>query len=190
MNSNNWLSFPLSPTHSSLPSALQTSQSHHFSLGLLNDNMENPFQNQEWNLMNVHGSGGEVPKVADFLGVSSKSENQSDLVSYNGIQETESDYLFSNNNLVPLPLQSTLGSTSSSNYELQENGSNLQSLTLSMGSGKGSTCETSGVENSNNSNSIVEAAPRRNGQAGMKHISGITVAEGKDNQGKAAKVEP
>lgn len=46
MNSNNWLSFPLSPTHASLPTHLHTSQSHQFSLGLVNDNMDNPFQNQ------------------------------------------------------------------------------------------------------------------------------------------------
>ncbi|KAG8389031.1 hypothetical protein BUALT_Bualt02G0187100 [Buddleja alternifolia] len=48
MNSNNWLSFPLSPTHPSLPPHLQTPQSHHeFSLGLVNDNIdETPFQNQ------------------------------------------------------------------------------------------------------------------------------------------------
>lgn len=48
MNSNNWLSFPLSPTHhSSIPPHLQTThESHHFSLGtLVNDTMENPFQN-------------------------------------------------------------------------------------------------------------------------------------------------
>ena len=46
MNSNNWLSFPLSPTHTSLPSHLHATQSHQFSLGLVNDNMDNPFQNQ------------------------------------------------------------------------------------------------------------------------------------------------
>lgn len=46
MNSNNWLSFPLSPTHSSLPSQLHPSHSHQFSLGLVNDSMDNPFQNQ------------------------------------------------------------------------------------------------------------------------------------------------
>ncbi|KAF7120310.1 hypothetical protein RHSIM_Rhsim13G0224200 [Rhododendron simsii] len=117
--------------------------------------------------MNAHG-GGDVPKVADFLGVSSKSDQtQSDLVSYNEIQGNENDhhYLFSSNSLVPLPLQETLGnnSTPPSSYEFQESSSNLQSLTLSMGSGsKGLTSET-GVENSTNSstNSIVEAAPRR-----------------------------
>ncbi|KAG5517600.1 hypothetical protein RHGRI_038111 [Rhododendron griersonianum] len=102
--------------------------------------------------MNAHG-GGDVPKVADFLGVSCKSDqSQSDLVSYNEIQGNESDhhYLFSSNSLVPLPLQETLGnnSTPPSSYEFQESSSNLQSLTLSMGSGsKGLTSET-GVENS------------------------------------------
>ncbi|KAA8549724.1 hypothetical protein F0562_001258 [Nyssa sinensis] len=153
MNSNNWLSFPLSPTHSSLPVHLHTPQSHHFSLGLVSDNVDNPFQSQEWNLFNDPGSG-EVPKVADFLGIS-KSENQTDVVAYDEIQANNTDYLFQNNSL--MPVQSTIAATPS-NYDLQENGSNLQSLTLSMGSGKGSTCETSG-DNSNNG--IVEAAPRR-----------------------------
>ncbi|GMP88146.1 hypothetical protein CsSME_00040228 [Camellia sinensis var. sinensis] len=156
MNSNNWLSFPLSPTHPSLPANLHNSQSHHFSLGLVNENIDNPFQNQEWNLINAHGSD-EVPKVADFLGVSSKSENQTDLVGYSEIQANDTDYLFQSNNLVPV--QNALGATPN-NYELQENASSLhQSLTLSMGSGKGSTCETT-VENSN-SITTVEAAPRR-----------------------------
>ena len=179
MNSNNWLSFPLSPTHSSLPAHLQTSQSHHFSRGLVNDNMDNPFQSQgtffsslssssfkfylylivckfaEWNLINTHGSS-EVPKVADFLGVS-KSENQSDLVAFNEIEANDSHYLFQNNSLVPV--QNTVVATSSNNFEFQENANSLQSLTLSMGSGngKGSTCETSG----DNSTNTVETTPRR-----------------------------
>jgi hypothetical protein len=43
---NNWLSFPLSPSHPSLPSNdLQATQYHHFPLGLVNENIENPFQN-------------------------------------------------------------------------------------------------------------------------------------------------
>ncbi|KAH9741181.1 AP2-like ethylene-responsive transcription factor PLT2 [Citrus sinensis] len=159
MNTNNWLSFPLSPTHASLPAQLHTSQSHQFNLGLVNDGMDNPFQGQEWNLINTHGSG-EVPKVADFLGVS-KSDNQSDLVDFNEIQANDqSDYLFQNNSIVPV--QNTIVAASTGTYEFQENTNNLQSLTLSMGSGnnKGSssTCETSGE----NSTSIVEAAaPRR-----------------------------
>nr|QNI23756.1 AP2/ERF transcription factor [Camptotheca acuminata] len=130
MNSNNWLSFPLSPTHSSLPAHLHTSQSHNFSLGLVSDNVDNPFQSQEWNLINATGSG-EVPKVADFLGVS-KSDSQSDVVAYDEIQADDSGYLFQNNSL--LPIQSAIAATPS-NYDLQESGSNLQSLTLSMGSG-------------------------------------------------------
>ena len=46
MNSNNWLAFPLSPTHSSLPPHIHSSQNSHFNLGLVNDNIDNPFQNQ------------------------------------------------------------------------------------------------------------------------------------------------
>ncbi|KAJ8563728.1 hypothetical protein K7X08_032180 [Anisodus acutangulus] len=168
MNSNNWTSFPLSPTHSSLPPHLQTAQSHHFSLGLVNETIDNPFQNQEWNLINTQGSD-EVPKVADFLGMN-KSENQSELVPYNEIQGNDSDYLFQNNSL--MPMQNALAAAPTSNYDIQENACNIQSLTLSMGSGKGSTSETSAspsatatasasasAENSNTS--IVEAAPRR-----------------------------
>ncbi|KAK4358960.1 hypothetical protein RND71_021189 [Anisodus tanguticus] len=168
MNSNNWLSFPLSPTHSSLPPHLQTAQSHHFSLGLVNETIDNPFQNQEWNFINTQGSD-EVPKVADFLGMN-KSENQSELVPYNEIQGNDSDYLFQNNSL--MPMQNALAAAPTSNYDLQENACNIQSLTLSMGSGKGSTSETSASPsatatpsasaNAENSNtSIVEAAPRR-----------------------------
>ncbi|TKY67421.1 AP2 ethylene-responsive transcription factor PLT2 [Spatholobus suberectus] len=150
---NNWLSFPLSPTHSSLPAHdLQATQYHQFSLGLVNENMENPFQNHDWNLINTHSSN-EVPKVADFLGVS-KSENQSDLAALNEIQSNDSDYLFTNNSLVPM--QNPVVDTPSNEYQENAN-SNLQSLTLSMGSGKDSTCETSG-ENSANT---VEAVPRR-----------------------------
>ncbi|KAL2540889.1 AP2-like ethylene-responsive transcription factor PLT2 [Abeliophyllum distichum] len=156
-NSNNWLSFPLSPTHSSLPPHLQAAQSHQFSLGLVNDNIETPFPVQEWNLMNNIQGHNEVPKVADFLGVS-KSGNQSELVSYNDIQSNEPEYLFSNNSLVPV--QHT-----TNNYDIQENPHNMQSLTLSMGSGKGSTSENSAIvpaASADNSNtSIVEATPRR-----------------------------
>ncbi|KAK6937104.1 AP2/ERF domain [Dillenia turbinata] len=154
MNSNNWLSFPLSPSHSSLAPHLQTSQPHHFSLGLVNENIDNTFQHQDWNLINARNEG-EVRKVADFLGVN-KSENQADFVAYNEIQASDSDYMFSNSGL--LPLQNSLTSTPSTNYEYQENANKLQSLTLSMGSGKASACETSGGENSN---STVEAVPRR-----------------------------
>ncbi|XP_022892525.1 AP2-like ethylene-responsive transcription factor PLT2 [Olea europaea var. sylvestris] len=156
MNSNNWLSFPLSPTHSSIPPHLQGAQSHQFSLGLVNDNIDSPFPAQEWNLMNSQGHS-EVPKVADFLGVS-KSGNQSELVPYNDIQSNGTEFLFSANSLVPV--QHT-----TNNYDFQENPHNMQSLTLSMGSGKGSTSETSAIvpaASADNSNtSIVEATPRR-----------------------------
>ncbi|OWM69207.1 hypothetical protein CDL15_Pgr025394 [Punica granatum] len=157
VNSNNWLSFPLSPNQSSLQANLQASQSHQFSLGLVNEPMDSPFQTQEWNLMAAHG-GGEVPKVADFLGVTKSAENQSsDLVALNDIQTNDSDYMFSNSSLVPV--QSSIVATSS-NYEYPENVGNLQSLTLSMGSGsKGSACETSG-DNTNSPNT-AENAPRR-----------------------------
>nr|AZL19509.1 transcription factor AP26 [Fragaria x ananassa] len=158
MNSNNWLSFPLSPTNSSLPSQLHPSHSHQFSLGLVSDSMENPFQNQDWNMMNTQGSS-EVPKVADFLGVG-KSENQQDLVAYNDINTNESvtDYIFPNINNAIVPVQNAVVGTSS-NYDFQENSNSLQSLTLSMGSGKGSsTCETSA---DNTSAATVEAPPRR-----------------------------
>ncbi|XP_073220937.1 AP2-like ethylene-responsive transcription factor PLT2 [Cicer arietinum] len=162
MNSNNWLSFPLSPTHhSSIPPHLQTThESHHFSLGtLVNDTMENPFQNHDWNLINSD-SCNEVPKVADFLGVSKTENDESDLAAYNEMNnsnDNSENYLF-------MPVQNSMIATCSSNYEYQENGNNnLQSLTLSMGSGKDSTCETSGSGGrDNNTNNTVEAvAPRR-----------------------------
>ncbi|KAJ6702563.1 AP2-LIKE ETHYLENE-RESPONSIVE TRANSCRIPTION FACTOR [Salix koriyanagi] len=198
MNSNNWLSFPLSPTHPTLPAHLHASHPHQFSLGLVNDNMENPFQTQEWSLLNTQGNN-EVPKVADFLGVSKSDENQSDLIAFNEIQANNSEYLFSSNSLFPVQNAVVAAST---NYEFQENSSNLQSLTLSMGSasGKGSKCETSG---DNSTNSVEAAAPRRtldtfgqrtsiyrgiDGQEGMKLIYGITVAEEKVNPGKEGKV--
>ncbi|XP_058748769.1 AP2-like ethylene-responsive transcription factor PLT2 [Vicia villosa] len=166
MNSNNWLSFPLSPTHPS-PLQPQSHHQHHFSLGtLVNDNMlETPFQNHDWNLMNTlshshhHSTSNEVPKVADFLGVNSKSttENESDLAAFNEINNHSSDNYF----FMPLQSNSALEPTSSNSYDqYQENGTNnLQSLTLSMGSGtKDSACETSGENN----NTIVEAAaPKR-----------------------------
>ena len=105
--------------------------------------------------MNAHGSS-EVPKVADFLGVS-KSENQSDLVGLNEIQANDSDYLFQNKSLVPVENIAVVAATSN-NYEFQEKANSLQSLTLSMGSGKGSSAsETSG----DNSANTVEATPRR-----------------------------
>ncbi|XP_074319176.1 AP2-like ethylene-responsive transcription factor PLT2 [Silene latifolia] len=137
MNSNNWLSaFPLSPTHSSIPSHHSDQSHQHFSLGLVSDQLDNPFgQAQEWNLLNSHG-GDEVPKIADFLGVGkSESHHSSDLSAFNDInQANESDYLFSSNGL--LALQNTVASNNHNNtgYEFQENSNSLQSLTLSMGS--------------------------------------------------------
>ncbi|KAF2312014.1 hypothetical protein GH714_027760 [Hevea brasiliensis] len=156
MNSNNWLSFPLSPTHSSLPNHLHAPHPQQFSLGLVTENLDNPFQTQEWSLINTQG-GSEVPKVADFLGVT-KSENQSDLVAFNEIQANVSDYMFPGNSLVPV--QNTV-LAASSNYEFQENANNLQSLTLSMGGASGkvsSTCETSG---DTSTNTVEAATPRR-----------------------------
>lgn len=47
MNSNNWLSFPLSPSHPAhMSSQTSQDQGHHFSLGLINDNLDNSFQTQ------------------------------------------------------------------------------------------------------------------------------------------------
>ncbi|KAJ9139701.1 hypothetical protein P3X46_030410 [Hevea brasiliensis] len=156
MNSNNWLSFPLSPTHSSLPNHLHAPHPQQFSLGLVTENLDNPFQTQEWSLINTQG-GSEVPKVADFLGVT-KSENQSDLVAFNEIQANVSDYMFPGNSLVPV--QNTV-LAASGNYEFPENANNLQSLTLSMGGASGkvsSTCETSG---DTSTNTVEAATPRR-----------------------------
>ncbi|GFP98758.1 ap2-like ethylene-responsive transcription factor plt1 [Phtheirospermum japonicum] len=155
MNSNNWLSFPLSPTHPSLPHP-----SHHFSLGLVNDNIETPFQNQaygDWNLISTQDQNTEVPKVADFLGVS-KSDNHSELVSYNEIQSGDSDYMFSSGSLVPV--QHTLeAGAGPAGYE---NGCNMQQLTLSMGSGgKASASETSASAENSNTTVVEAATPRR-----------------------------
>lgn len=117
-------------------------------------------------MIGAQGSNDQVPKVADFLGVSN-SENSSDLVTYNDhMKGNDTDYIFTNNSLLP-QVQNTLSATPTS-YELPENSSTLQSLTLSMGSGKRSTCETSTGDDHNTSNdnnntttSIVEANPRR-----------------------------
>lgn len=92
-----------------------------------------------------------------------KSENQSDLAAFNDIQSNEhSDYgLFNNNSLMPMQNSMVTANCSNNNYENQESGNNnLQSLTLTMGSGsKDSTCETT----SDISTNTVEAAaaPRR-----------------------------
>ena len=68
-------------------------------------------------------------------------------------QANDSDYSFQNSSIVPG--QNAVVAVNN-NYEFQENANNLQSLTLSMGSGKGSTSETS----ADNSTNIVEAPPR------------------------------
>ncbi|KVH91314.1 hypothetical protein Ccrd_006664 [Cynara cardunculus var. scolymus] len=96
--------------------------------------MDTPFPNQEWNLIGEQGNNDQIPKVADFLGVS-KSENSSDHVAYNDIQ------------VCCLKFKTRTLSAMPTSYELPENASTLQSLTLSMGSGKRSTCETSIGEN-------------------------------------------
>ncbi|KAI4386264.1 hypothetical protein MLD38_004210 [Melastoma candidum] len=125
-------------------------------------------------MINTPG-GGEVPKVADFLGVSNKSGNQSDLAALSQIHQAHGNtagdtsyYLFPSYSLVPLSASATVHGTvvaTPSNPELPENVTNLQSLTLSMGSsGKGSSSVAGGVcENSgeNSNSSIMEATPRR-----------------------------
>ncbi|XP_010545572.1 PREDICTED: AP2-like ethylene-responsive transcription factor PLT1 [Tarenaya hassleriana] len=174
MDSNNWLAFPLSPGHPSLPPHIHSSQSSQFNHGLVCGNMDNPFQPQEWNMLNPHdGRGGEVPKVADFLGVS-KPENQSDqLVAYNEIQTNISGYFFQGNDLFPTVHSNaivTCASTSSTNtndnnYELPESSNNLGSLTLSMGSSTGNNVKASSCDTSRDnisSSVIAEAMPRRN----------------------------
>lgn len=119
--------------------------------------------------MNTHSqsqSTNQVPKVADFLGVS-KTENVSDLAAFNEIsQSNDSEYDLFTNNSAMVPIMQTTVVATSSDYEYQENGnSNLQSLTLSMGSGSGS--EASGSNGDNSIMSITNitvdaAAPRRN----------------------------
>ncbi|KAK8991046.1 hypothetical protein V6N11_062071 [Hibiscus sabdariffa] len=137
-----------------MPTHFHSSQPHHqFNLGLVNDNMETPFQIQEWNMINSHENTGEVPKVADFLGVSKSESPSLDLVAFNELhQSNDSDYSFQHSNILQVPNSTIIPAA-----EFQESASSLQSLTLSMGSGKGSTGETS-AENSTN---IVEAPPRR-----------------------------
>ncbi|KAL8122181.1 AP2-like ethylene-responsive transcription factor PLT2 [Apium graveolens] len=164
MNSNNWLSFPFSPPNPSLQTHLTSSSGDHsqqFSLGLVTDNDDSPFQHQEWNMISGQVSS-EVPKVADFLGVS-KSENQSssDLAVYNNeFHASESDYLYTNHNLLQLPNPLAVAPPDHS-YDVPENASNLQSLTLSMGSGNKSKCETSGENNDSTAIIPVDANPRR-----------------------------
>ncbi|KAF3586139.1 hypothetical protein F2Q69_00029851 [Brassica cretica] len=189
MNSNNWLAFPLSPTHSSLPPHIHSSQTSQFNLGLVNDNMDNSFQNQEWNMINPHGGGGEggeIPKVADFLGVSKSDNHQADhnLVPYNDIHQTnDSDYYFQTNSLLPTVV--TCASNTPNNYELQESAHNLQSLTLSMGSAGDAAAAAAAVKASPAETSADNSSSTTN--INMKLIFGIIVVEEKDNQGKEDK---
>lgn len=119
----------------------------------------------EWNLISGQG-GGEVPKVADFLGVS-KAENETDLIGFNQIHEAnDTDYLFPITRLVPLqqhptPAAAPINMDSTTNYDPQDNSNSLQSLTLSMGSGKPSTCETSSIPDNANNNTTLDVTPRR-----------------------------
>ncbi|KZV48853.1 ovule development family protein [Dorcoceras hygrometricum] len=154
MSSNNWLSFPLSPTHSSLHL-----QPHHFSLGSLDENgAQSPFHGQEWSLVNPLGIK-KGPKVADFLGVD-RPYNRSELDTY---EDIHTDYLLSSNSLVPAEAQHGPDSTAN----LQENGCKMQQLTLSMGSCKGTTASTSetsasATPSADNSNTgVVEVASKR-----------------------------
>ncbi|CAN0902085.1 AP2-like ethylene-responsive transcription factor PLT2 [Linum grandiflorum] len=186
MNSNNWLSFPLSPTHDSTNLNTSHHSHQHFSLGLVNDSIDNPFQHQGWGLMNGQGSN-EVPKVADFLGVSKSDVDQSsttnhhqtaDFMAYHEIHHSHqevsdaAEYLFSGGggggvgvNSLMAPLQHTAGgggvmaAAGSDGYEYStESASNLQALTLSMGSASGKS-ETSGDNStSTNSTAAVDAA--------------------------------
>ncbi|KAJ8449503.1 hypothetical protein Cgig2_002300 [Carnegiea gigantea] len=186
MGSNNWLSFPLSPTHSSLAPHLQTPndsnpdhQRHLFSLGLLSDHINHPFYAQEWNLNSSQGNS-EIPEIADFLGVG-KPENHlsSDLTMFNHIdQGSDSNYLF-NNGL--MAVQNTVGAITDatsandsiiSSYDFQEINPNnsLHSLTLSMGSSHkkqqqqrpppsfGTHCEMTSGDNTSTTNGAASAA--------------------------------
>ncbi|WZZ61248.1 hypothetical protein YC2023_061355 [Brassica napus] len=164
MNSNNWLGFPLSLNHSSLPP-------HEYNIGLVSDHMDNPFQTQEWNMINPHGGGGEVPKVADYLGVSKPDENQPDhIVAYND----PGYYFHTTNSLMPNVQSNDVVVACDSNnpndsYELQESAHNLQSLTLSMGTTGGNNAvakalppEVTGDNTSGGALAVAETAtPRR-----------------------------
>ncbi|XLS49476.1 hypothetical protein HN51_010153 [Arachis hypogaea] len=150
-NNNNWLSFPLSPTHHQA-----TTQYHQFPLGFVNDTIENPFHNHDWN--NVINGGessnknDQVPKVADFLGVRKAEEDSSssDLVAL-------TTHLFTGNSVLPLQ--------QNNNYEVEEQqfqtNNNLQALTLSMGSGSNNNNNNNkdSSTTSCDNNSIIEAPP-------------------------------
>nr|DAD42334.1 TPA_asm: hypothetical protein HUJ06_000564 [Nelumbo nucifera] len=148
MNSNSWLAFNISPTPSTMPTNNLHASPSQFSLGLVNDTVGHSFQIQEWNLMSSHG-GEEVPKVADFLGVS-KPENELNLASFNQITATHPNYLLSNDNLQSMQ---SLEAPSANSNDPRGIGNNLQSLTLSMGTAKGTE--------STSSSSAVDVTPRR-----------------------------
>ncbi|CAN1158163.1 AP2-like ethylene-responsive transcription factor PLT2 [Linum perenne] len=155
MNTNNWLSFPLSPTHDSTNLNNTSHHSQHFSLGLLNDNIDNPFQPQGWGLMNSQGSN-EVPKVADFLGVS-KSDHHHDNTNNQTADFMAYHEIHHGGHQEAQHSDGVVAAASSNSYEYTENASNLQALTLSMGSASGKS-ETSG-DNSTSTNTA--ATPRR-----------------------------
>ncbi|GAB4852023.1 hypothetical protein Ancab_016216 [Ancistrocladus abbreviatus] len=118
--------------------------------------------------MNSHG-GNEVPKIADFLGMTRMENQSSDLVAFNDIQPNDADCLFSTNNL--LPVQNTLAAvaaTSNTSFDFQQNANhNLQSLTQSMGSSGNNSCACKTGGESRNAAAtttiivVIEAAPRR-----------------------------
>ncbi|KAF3610034.1 hypothetical protein DY000_02049614 [Brassica cretica] len=122
-------------------------------------------------MINPHGGGGEVPKVADFLGVSKPDENQPDhIVAYND----PGYYFHTTNSLMPnVQSNDVVVACDSSNpndsYELQESAHNLQSLTLSMGTTGGNNAvakalppEVTGDNTSGGALAVAETAtPRR-----------------------------
>ncbi|KAF9597407.1 hypothetical protein IFM89_017753 [Coptis chinensis] len=155
MNFNNWLSFPLSPSHSSLPTNLDESpsDSHHFALGLFNEPMAPCLAQQgvyEWITNNSRGDE-EVLKAEDFLGVGNSlntSFNQQ-------MQPTQSEYQYLSN-------CSTLGAVEISivgTTAAQETIENSQSLALTMGNDNNSlNAENSTTASENNA---IVLAPRR-----------------------------
>ncbi|GAB4852022.1 hypothetical protein Ancab_016215 [Ancistrocladus abbreviatus] len=122
----------------------------------------------EWNLMNSHG-GNEIPKIADFLGMTITEHQSGYLVAFNYIQPIDANYLFSTDNL--WPAKNTLVAavaTSNIGFDFQQNANhNLQSLTQSMGSSGNNSCacETGGKSSNATATTAiivaVEAAPRR-----------------------------
>ncbi|KAF8403846.1 hypothetical protein HHK36_011952 [Tetracentron sinense] len=140
LNSNNWFSFPISPTLPSLPAQLHTP----YSLGLVNDIIGNPFQTQELSLINAHDNDKISP-----------SENQTSLLAFNQVPATDLGFL--------LPIDNQLevqnASNAATNYNSQKNAGKLQPLTLSTGGNQGSNGKNSGGHG--NSKSTIEANPRK-----------------------------